>query len=129
MPEIKLMSTGVPNLDAVLGGGIPVYSLNILAGSPGSGKTILAQQILFNSIRNQPDAKGIYLSTLSEPSVKVVRYMQYFDFFDGAAFGEQVIYRDLGGFLYEQPLARMAEQIVALVSQYPLKPFTTSPKI
>jgi circadian clock protein KaiC len=118
MPEIKLMSTGVPNLDAVLGGGIPVYSLNILAGSPGSGKTILAQQILFNSIRNQPDAKGIYLSTLSEPSVKVVRYMQYFDFFDGAAFGEQVIYRDLGGFLYEQPLAGMAEQIVALVSQY-----------
>ncbi|AKG20069.1 ATPase domain-containing protein [Calothrix sp. 336/3] len=118
MPDIRLMSTGVPNLDAVLGGGIPVYSLNILAGSPGSGKTILAQQILFNSIQHHPQTKGIYLSTLSEPSVKVVRYMQYFDFFDGAAFGEQVIYRDLGGFLYEQPLSGLAEQIVTLVHQY-----------
>ena len=112
------MSTGVTNLDAVLGGGIPVYSLNILAGSPGSGKTILAQQILFNFIRSRPDAKGIYLTTLSEPSVKVVRYMQYFDFFDGAAFGERVIYRDLGGFLHEQPLTAMAEQILGMVNEY-----------
>ncbi len=118
MPEMKLMSTGVTNLDSVLGGGIPVYSLNILAGSPGSGKTILAQQMLFNFVSNQRSAKGIYLSTLSEPSVKVVRYMQYFDFFDGTVFGERVIYRDLGTFLYEEPLSAMAEQILGVVNQY-----------
>ncbi|NEO96981.1 MAG: hypothetical protein F6K56_45575, partial [Moorea sp. SIO3G5] len=54
MPKIKLMPTGVPNLDAVLGGGFPIYSLNILAGAPGTGKTILVQQILFNTIKHQP---------------------------------------------------------------------------
>lgn len=35
MQSIKMMQTAIPNLDALLGGGIPVYSLNILAGQPG----------------------------------------------------------------------------------------------
>lgn len=118
MPEIKLLPTRVPNLDAVLGGGIPAYSLNILAGSPGSGKTILAQQILFSYIHDQPGAKALYLSTLSEPSMKVVRYMQYFSFFDGAVFGEQVIYNDVGSYLIEHPLTEVADQIMGLVNEH-----------
>lgn len=118
MPEIKLLPTSVPNLDAVLGGGIPAYSLNVIAGSPGSGKTILAQQILFSYIQNQSEAKALYLSTLSEPSMKVVRYMQYFSFFDGAVFGERVIYQDVGSFLIEHPLTAVADQIMALVNDH-----------
>ena len=118
MPDIKLLPTSVPNLDAVLGGGIPAYSLNVIAGSPGSGKTILAQQILFSYIKNQPEAKALYLSTLSEPSMKVVRYMQYFNFFDGAVFGERVIYQDVGSFLLEHPLTAVADQIMALVNEH-----------
>ncbi|MEO0373616.1 MAG: ATPase domain-containing protein [Cyanobacteria bacterium P01_A01_bin.17] len=118
MPEIKLLPTCVPNLDAVLGGGIPIYSLNIVAGSPGSGKTILVQQILFSHIQKHPDAKALYLSTLSEPSMKVVRYMQYFQFFDAKAFGERVIYHDLGTFLVENPLTQVADQIMELVNEH-----------
>jgi KaiC/GvpD/RAD55 family RecA-like ATPase len=37
----------VPGLDAVLGGGLPEYSFNLIAGGPGSGKTILAHQLMF----------------------------------------------------------------------------------
>lgn len=118
MPEIKLLPTSVPNLDAVLGGGIPAYSLNVIAGSPGSGKTILAQQILFSYIQNQSEAKALYLSTLSEPSMKVVRYMQYFSFFDGTVFGERVIYQDVGSFLIEHPLTAVADQIMELVNEH-----------
>ena len=32
---LNTLSTGVPDLDAVLGGGLPEYSFNIIAGSPG----------------------------------------------------------------------------------------------
>ena len=39
--------TGVPGFDAVLEGGIPELSFNLIAGGPGAGKTTLAQQILF----------------------------------------------------------------------------------
>ena len=37
--QIHLIPTGIPNLDLVLGGGIPAYSVNLVAGPPGSGKT------------------------------------------------------------------------------------------
>ena len=41
------LETGIAELDLVLGGGIPRGSLVVLAGGPGTGKTILAQQICF----------------------------------------------------------------------------------
>ena len=43
---IVMLSTGVPGLDEVLGGGLPEYSFNLLVGPPGAGKTTLAQQII-----------------------------------------------------------------------------------
>lgn len=35
---IPRLASGVPGLDDVLGGGIPEFSLNLIAGGPGSGK-------------------------------------------------------------------------------------------
>ena len=45
--EIKRLATGVPGLDELLGGGIPEFSFNLIAGAPGSGKTTLAHQLMF----------------------------------------------------------------------------------
>ncbi|GAC1462413.1 MAG: hypothetical protein NVSMB70_08890 [Chamaesiphon sp.] len=118
MSNIKLMLTGVPNLDATIGGGIPVYSLNIVAGQPGTGKTILVQQMLFNYIRNNSIAKALYLTTLSEPTLKVVRYIQYFTFFDVDAFGEQILYQDIGSFIREHSLPELADYILDTVEKY-----------
>lgn len=66
------------------------------SGGPGAGKTILAQQIMFNRIKEDQDSKALYLSTLSEPLPTVIRHMQKFDFFDEEIFADRVIYRDLG---------------------------------
>ena len=38
------LTTGNAQLDAILGGGFPANSINILMGEPGSGKTILAER-------------------------------------------------------------------------------------
>ncbi|MEQ8995227.1 MAG: ATPase domain-containing protein [Coleofasciculus sp. B1-GNL1-01] len=115
--DIRLISTGIRNLDTILGGGIPLYSMNIIAGSPGGGKTILAQQILFETIRRQPNDKTLYLTTLSEPMLKVVRYGQRLNFFDADQFGERVIYHDIGSFIYEQPLSGLVDHILQRVNQ------------
>ena len=46
--SIRRLATGVPGLDNLLGGGLPEFSFNLIAGTPGSGKTTLAHQIMFS---------------------------------------------------------------------------------
>jgi len=88
------MPTGVERLDEILNGGIPRYSTVFVAGLPGTGKTILSQQALFANGRQ--GRKGLYLSTISEPPIKVLRFLQGFSFFDPDLFGSTVVYGDLG---------------------------------
>jgi circadian clock protein KaiC len=45
--KINKLPTGAPGLDEILGGGLPEFSFNIIAGAPGSGKTTLAHQFIF----------------------------------------------------------------------------------
>ena len=79
---IRNIETGVPGLDAVLGGGLCEYSFNLVAGPPGAGKTTLVQQILFANATNERPA--LYFTVLGEPTVKMMRYQQQFSFFDNA---------------------------------------------
>ena len=57
---IRLLPSGVPGLDTVLGGGLPEYSFNLIAGEPGAGKTTLAQQIAFS--RASAEAPALYFT-------------------------------------------------------------------
>ena len=116
-PGVGAFSTGIPNLDALLGGGLPANTLNILAGEPGTGKTILAQQAMFHYVKEHPEARVLYLTTLSEPAMKVIRYLQSFDFYDPDAFGTRVVYRDVGAFLREHPTRELQEEILRCVEE------------
>ncbi|HSP09139.1 MAG TPA: RAD55 family ATPase, partial [Candidatus Dormibacteraeota bacterium] len=69
---MKRLSTGIPNLDAVLGGGLPMGSLVVVAGAPGTGKTILAQQMCFTN--GTTEHKAIYYSTISEPPERLLQH-------------------------------------------------------
>jgi circadian clock protein KaiC len=97
--EVDRMSSGNREADYILGGGFPVNSINIVMGHPGSGKTIFAEQLIFNNAAD--DRPILYFTTLSEPLAKVVRYLQGFQFFDESKLGTQVIYEDIGGVLTE----------------------------
>lgn len=91
---IERLGTGDAALDAILGGGLPARSLITLAGEPGSGKTMLTLQMLFAAARR--GTKSLYFTTLSEPAIKVIQYMQLFDFFDPDLLEKYVIFADLG---------------------------------
>ena len=82
------VETGTAGLDAVLGGGLSSGSLVVVAGPPGSGKTILAQQICFANATNE--RRALYYTTWSEPHDKLIRHLEPFSFFDADALGERV---------------------------------------
>jgi circadian clock protein KaiC len=115
---IQLLPTHIEALDEILGGGLPVYSCTILAGKPGAGKTVLAQQILFHHIHHNPAARALYLTTLSEPRAKVVRFIQPFAFFDAEAFGGRVVYQDVARLLRGGKLSAAVEPLLQLVEQH-----------
>jgi circadian clock protein KaiC len=89
--------TGVRGLDLILGGGLEPGAVVVVAGAPGTGKTILAQQICFAV--GTTDHKGVYYSTVSEPDTKLVRHLEQFSFFDKGSLGSRVEHIHLGDFL------------------------------
>jgi len=114
-PTLQLESAGDPTLDTLLGGGFPTRSLNIIAGEPGSGKTIFTLQMLFKAARL--GKKCIYFTTLSEPAMKLVQYMQYFKFFDPDLLDSRLLFVDLGAALREGG-AQVIESMIARVEAF-----------
>ncbi len=53
--------TGIPGFDELVQGGLPTYSLTLLAGNPGTAKTTFASQFLYNGAVNYKEA-GVYVS-------------------------------------------------------------------
>jgi circadian clock protein KaiC len=111
------LSSGSERLDAVLGGGLPLNGITLVIGSPGTGKTILAQQYLFHNA--SADRPALYLSTVSEPLEKILRYGQALDYFDAAALGSSAIYEDLGPPLNEGGLSGVLARVTELIEQKP----------
>ncbi|MDK2817626.1 MAG: circadian clock protein KaiC [Moorella sp. (in: firmicutes)] len=110
------LKTGIKNLDHILDGGIPIYSLNIISGSPGSGKTIFVQNIIFNSARN--GLKSLYLTTISESQFKMVRHLQEFEFFSDDLLDDKVIYGDLGAVLRNQGTDKVLGYLTDMIKKH-----------
>lgn len=91
------LSTGIEALDLVLGGGLPAGALVIFGGPPGTGKTILAEQICFANAT--PERKAIYYSTISEVPSKLISHLENFEFFDRSALVKRVEFINLGELL------------------------------
>lgn len=113
--SIRNLAAGVPGFDAVLGGGLPEFSFNLIAGGPGAGKTTLAQQIAFaNATAERP---ALYFTVLGEPTIKMLRYQRQYGFFDPAKVGSAVQYLNLSEEALEQDLRVVLERIVREVEQ------------
>jgi circadian clock protein KaiC len=116
--EIQRLLTGVPRLDAMFDSGLPRGSVTVIGGSPGAGKTILAQQICFHNA--SPRRKALYFSTLSEPSAKTLRYLSQFGFFEPKKLDAGMHFIDLGVMLRAKGLPETSKLIMEHVKK--LKP-------
>jgi len=72
---MKRVLTSIPGLDEILNGGIPERNVVLLSGGPGTGKTILSQQFLWNGL--QMGEAGIYVA-LEEHPVQIRQNMAQF---------------------------------------------------
>lgn len=106
IPKLK---SGIPGFDEILGGGLPIYSFNLIAGAPGSGKTTFAHQFLFANAT--PEQPALYFTVLGEPALKMLRYQQLFDFFDFEKFNTSIRFINLSQVVLEKDLDAVLEEI------------------
>jgi len=111
---IHKLPSGVRGLDEILGGGIPEFSFNIIAGTPGCGKTTLAHQIVFaNATVNKP---ALYFTVLGEPGIKMLRHQQQYSFFDEDKLVRAVRFINLSEIALEQDLSAVLAEITKHVT-------------
>jgi circadian clock protein KaiC len=114
--SLGLLNTGVPGLDTLLGGGLPEFSFNLVAGPPGSGKTTLAHQIMFALA--SPERRALFFTVLGEPPLKMLRYQQQFSFFDVGKVGSAIRYVNLAESLRTGDFNGVLERIMAEVADF-----------
>jgi circadian clock protein KaiC len=114
--SIARLPTGVPGLDALLGGGIPEFSFNVISGAPGTGKTTLAQQLMFHMAG--PDRRALYFTVLGESPLKMLRYQQQFSFFDFDKVTESIRFVNLAEEMTHQHLDSVLKRITSEVAAF-----------
>src|SRR5450432_1390612 len=109
--KIKKLPSGVPGLDDILGGGVPEFSFNIVAGAPGCGKTTLAHQFVFANAT--PERPALYFTVLGEPPIKMLRYQQQYSFFDETKLNKSIRFINLS----EAAVSKDLNTVLAEITQ------------
>ncbi|HEV2065610.1 MAG TPA: ATPase domain-containing protein, partial [Thermomicrobiales bacterium] len=106
---VTRMKTGVPGLDAVLGGGLPAGRTCLIAGPPGTGKTTLGNQLAF--AHAAAGGLVVFATLLAEAHDVMLQNIRDFTFFDRSLPGDRVRYLNLLSDLEEGGLDRVAATI------------------
>jgi circadian clock protein KaiC len=110
------LATGVPGLDILLGGGLNEFSVNLITGAPGCGKTTLAHQIMF-AVAN-PQCRALFFTVLGETPLKMLRYQQQYSFFDMDKVGPAIRYVNLAADLRAGDYSGVLERITREVEDF-----------
>ncbi|GAC1335489.1 MAG: ATPase domain-containing protein [Beijerinckiaceae bacterium] len=116
MERLVRIATGISGLDLILHGGLFKGGVYIVQGSPGAGKTILANQHCFSLAAS--GGRALYVTLLAESHARMLAHIEKFGFFDATAIPDRVRY--LSGFsvLEEQGLTALSEMLRREVSSH-----------
>ncbi len=89
-PELTRVPSGIEGLDTILRGGFFEGGIYIVQGDPGSGKTILANQICVHHVNK--GGKAIYVTLLSESHARLMQQLRTMSFFDESAVPERLVF-------------------------------------
>jgi circadian clock protein KaiC len=89
-PKLERVLTGVPGLDTILRGGFLRDGIYIIQGSPGSGKTILGNQICFRHVAS--GGRALYVTLLAESHARMLLHIGQLGFFEQAAIPDRLYF-------------------------------------
>ncbi|MEA3107209.1 MAG: circadian clock protein KaiC [Gammaproteobacteria bacterium] len=84
------LSSGIGGLDTVLQGGFFRGGLYLIQGTPGTGKTTIANQICFHHVTG--GNRAIYVTLLAEYHARMVQFIGRMSFFDESKIPDQLSY-------------------------------------
>lgn len=88
MNQLKRLESGINGFDALLKGGLVAGASYIIQGRPGSGKTILANQLGFNHARQ--NGRVLFATLLAEPHDRLFQFLSTLSFFDRGVVGQSI---------------------------------------
>lgn len=112
MSDVRNMAridTGVPGLDAILGGGLISGGVYIIEGAPGCGKTILGNQICFH--RAASGDSTVYITLLAESHTRMMAHLRGLAFFRADLIGKSIYYVSSFKVLEESGLVGLLKSI------------------
>ncbi|TCR98655.1 ATPase domain-containing protein [Rhizobium sp. BK418] len=111
MQELPRLSTGIPRLDTILGGGLVEGASYIVQGHPGAGKTIFSNQVAFANVSR--GGKVLYVTLLAETHDRLFQALGTLDFFDRTQLGLSISYVGVFQTLRDEGLSA----VVSLIRQ------------
>jgi circadian clock protein KaiC len=88
LEQLNRLKSGIDGLDDLLKGGLVAGSSYIIQGRPGSGKTILANQLAFNHVRH--GGRVVVATLLAESHERLFQYLSTLSFFDASKIGGDI---------------------------------------
>jgi circadian clock protein KaiC len=88
--KLHRVTSGIVGLDTVLNGGFFQGGIYLIQGTPGTGKTTIANQICFHRI--QQGERALYFTLLAEFHARLVQYIGGMSFFDASKLPDQMSY-------------------------------------
>jgi circadian clock protein KaiC len=101
--------SGVTGLDTILNGGFLKNSVNLIEGTPRTGKTILGNQIAYNHVTR--GGRALFVTLLAETHSRLLLHLESMRFFDPSRIPQNISYISAFQALQERGL----KELVALL--------------
>ncbi|HXS21697.1 MAG TPA: ATPase domain-containing protein [Steroidobacteraceae bacterium] len=88
--KLERVPTGIGGLDRILRGGLLSGGVYIIEGTPGTGKTILANQMCFNHVA--AGGRVAFVTVLAESHTRMLQHLQPMTFFHEGAIPDRLYY-------------------------------------
>lgn len=108
-PPPARVPTHVPGLDEILTGGLLRGGMYLLVGGPGTGNTVLANQMCFAHARS--GGRCVYVTLLTESHGRMIGNLSTLGFFDSALVGDPIWYVSGSAALRERGLSGLYTMI------------------
>jgi circadian clock protein KaiC len=90
IPALTRVPSGITGLDEILRGGFLEGGVYILQGSPGAGKTVLANEICFRHAAS--GGRAAYVTLLAEAHTRLLQHLRPMSFFDESVIPKSLYY-------------------------------------